>query len=89
MAAVIKSHIYENKIVVDGTEKTVKYVHAVYNDVVDSKLTDGIALNIIKAGVENAPAVTELRTLRTTCSKLPTKQDKWAVRAVLRYINVA
>lgn len=88
MAAVIKSHIYENKVMINDQEKTVKYVHAVYNDVVDSKLTDGIALNTIKAGVENAPAVTELRTLRTTCSKLP-GQDKWAVRAVLRYINVA
>ena len=78
MAATIKSHVYEI-----GNDK---YVHAVYDDVVDAALTAPIALDTIKAGVENAPAVKELRTIRTTCSKLP-GQDKWAVRAVLRYIG--
>lgn len=80
MAAVIKSHVYE----IEGG----KYVHAVYSDVVDSALTDGIALNTIKAGVENAPAVKELRVLRTTCNPIIHGADagKFAVRAVLRYV---
>jgi len=88
MAAVIKSHVYENKVMIDGAEKTVKYVHAVYNDVEDAARTEALTLDAIKSGVTDAPAVTELRTLRTTCSKLP-GQEKWAVRGVLRYINVA
>lgn len=73
MAAVIKSHVYADKM-----------VHAVYSDVRDSALTDGIALATIKAGIANAPAVQELRTLRTTCSKR--EDGKFVVRAVLRYI---
>ena len=74
--AEVKSHIYEGKM-----------VHAVYNDVVDNALTDVIALNTIKAEIENAPAVKELRTLRTTCSKR--NDGKFVVRAVLRYVPVA
>ncbi len=52
--AVVKSHIYETE--------NCKYVHAVLNDVVDSALTDSIALADIKGAIDNAPAVTELRT---------------------------
>ena len=80
MAAVIKSHVYEGKM-----------VHAVYNDVVDSALTDTIALATIKAGIENAPAVKELRVLRTSCNPIIHGEDagKFAVRAVLRDVPVA
>lgn len=80
MAATIKSHVYE----IEGG----KYVHAVYSEVKDSALTDGIALSTIKAGVENAPAVKELRVLRTTCNPIIHGADagKFAVRAVLRYV---
>lgn len=85
--AVVKSHVYDSKTVVSGEEKAVKYVHAVLNDVVDSPLTDTIALADIKGAITDAPAVTELRTLRTTCSKR--NDGKYAVRAVLRYINIA
>ncbi len=80
MAAVIKSHVWEGKM-----------VHAVYTDVVDEALTDGIALATIKAGVEEAPEVKELRVLRTTCKAIIAGKDagKFAVRAVLRYVPVA
>ena len=80
MAAVIKSHVWEGKM-----------VHAVYTDVVDAALTDGIALATIKAGIEEAPEVKELRVLRTTCKAIIAGEDagKFAVRAVLRYVPVA
>lgn len=82
MAAVIKSHVWDGKM-----------VHAVYTDVVeaDEVLTDGIALATIKAGIENAPDVKELRVLRTTCKAIIAGEDagKFAVRAVLRYVPVA
>lgn len=81
MEAVVKSHIY-------ATAKG-KYVHAVYSDVVNSVLTDGIALDVIKGKIENAPEVKELHVLRTTCNKIihGANAGKFAVRAVLRYVG--
>lgn len=80
MAAVIKSHVWDGKM-----------VHAVYTNVVDAALKDGIALATIKEGIENAPAVEELRVLRTTCKAIIAGENagKFAVRAVLRYVPVA
>lgn len=80
MAAVIKSHVWAGKM-----------VHATYTDVVAKALTDGIALATIKAGIANAPAVKEVRVLRTSCKKIIAGENagKFAVRAILRYVPVA
>lgn len=88
MAATVKAHIYD--IMVDGEAK--KFVHAVYDEVVEAALTEPKSISDVTDLIEvesgeSLPSVEELRTLRTTCSKLPTKQDKWVVRAVLRYIG--
>ncbi|MBO4622284.1 MAG: hypothetical protein J5691_00130 [Bacilli bacterium] len=80
MAAVITSHIWEGKM-----------VHAIYSDVVESPLTAPIELDTIKAGIEDAPEVAELRVLRTSCKEIIAGEDagKYAVRAVLRYVPEA
>lgn len=80
MAAVIKSHVWDGKM-----------VHAVYTDVVNTALADGIDLETIKGGITNAPAVKELRVLRTTCKAIVAGENagKFAVRATLRYVPVA
>lgn len=80
MAAVIKSHIWAGKM-----------VHATYTDVVAEALKDGIALSTITAGIANAPAVKEVRVLRTSCKKIIAGENanKFAVRAILRYVPVA
>lgn len=80
MAAVIKSHVWDGKM-----------VHAVYTDVVDEVLTDGIALADIQEGIKDAPEVKELRVLRTTCKAIVAGENagKFAVRATLRYVPVA
>lgn len=87
MAATVKAHIYD--IMVDGEAK--KFVHAVYDEVVEAALTEPKSIDDVTSLIEvesgeSVPSVEELRTLRTTCSKLP-GQEKWVVRAVLRYIG--
>lgn len=87
MAATVKAHIYD--IMVDGEAK--KFVHAVYDEVVEAALTEPKSIDDVTSLIEvesgeSVPSVEELRTLRTTCSKLP-GEEKWVVRAVLRYIG--
>jgi len=87
MAATVKAHIYD--IMVDGKAK--KFVHAVYDEVVEKALTEPKSIDDVTSLIEvesgeSVPSVEELRTLRTTCSKLP-GEEKWVVRAVLRYIG--
>lgn len=87
MAATVKAHIYD--IMVDGEAK--KFVHAVYDEVVEKALTEPKSIDDVTSLIEvesgeSVPSVEELRTLRTTCSKLP-GEEKWVVRAVLRYIG--
>jgi len=77
MAAVVKSHIYEGKM-----------VHAIYSDVCDEALTAGLTADAIIALIEpesgeSVPALKELRALSTSCKKFG---DKYLVRAVLRYV---
>lgn len=77
MAAVIKSHVWDGKM-----------VHAIYTDVVNAALKEPIALDTIKDHITNAPDVEELRVLRTTCKAIVAGENagKFAVRATLRYV---
>jgi len=78
--AEVKFHIWEGKM-----------VHAVYSDVVDAALTEPVALADILKDIEKAPAVAELRVLRTSCKEIIAGENagKYAVRAVLRYVPEA
>ena len=92
--AEVKFHIYDSKM-----------VHAVYSDIVDEPLTEGItAETIIAAMSESAesgvevPELAELRALNMHCKPLLEEESeesesaagkKYVVRAVLRYVPVA
>lgn len=67
------------------------FVHVTYEYTVDMPLVDGLTIEAITAEMKDkegqaveAPEVKELRMLRTTCKKAG--EDKYAVRAILRYV---